>query len=196
MISWPQTVRWRVLFLTFFMVFTQGCGESVEQLIDRDNKYLSTLPVAAPIENTLTEEQRKEFEFFTMLVPESAETTNFAVSLNGQCKLSVVVDPDPWKDLSIVAEKMLPTLTKLDPNVTKARANVAGRGGIVFSLTRKDPATGKNKVQKAFLTTCDHDASMEGMHVVVVSAVVDEDVAAQYSGLVDEMVQSIKVAVF
>jgi hypothetical protein len=193
MISKLQTLRMRVLFLAIFTVFTQGCGESVEQLVDRDNTYLSTLPAAAPVENTLTEDQRKVFEFFTMLVPASAETTNHQVSLNGQCKLNVVVDPDPFKDLSMVAEKMLPALTKLDPNVTKARATVAGRGGIVFSLTRKDPATGKNKMQKAFLTTCDHDASMEVMHVVVVNAVVDEVVAAQYSKLVDEMVQSIKV---
>lgn len=163
------------------------------QQTDRDAAYVSTFPVTGAVSNTLPEDQRKTFEFFTMLVPANAVATGYEVSLNGQCKLTVVVNPEPAGDLSAVVEKVSTAVKKLDANAKQERARVAGREGIVFSLSRTDSATGKKKVQKTFLTTCNHLPSLKGMYVVQVNAVMNDDVASEYSGIVDEMVQSIKV---
>lgn len=166
---------------------------SIDEQSDRDSAYLRTFPAAEVVSNTLTEDQRKIFEFFTMLVPASAQSTNYEVSLNGECKLTVVVDPEPAGDLSALAEKTSTGVKKLDANAKQERAMVAGREGIVFSWSTSDAATGRKKLKKNFLTTCNHLPSLKGMYVVQVLAEMNEDVASEYTGIVDEMVQSIKV---
>jgi len=186
------SARFACLSLTSMLILlASGCGQSLADIEAKDQVYLKQFTARAPVASTLNESTRREFEFFTMLVPNEWKTNHAVAKLNKDCVISVRVDPDPFHELSSSTEQMIEAVKKLGTETSRACTTVAGREGFEITIEHPDKLTGKKVMHKFYTTTLAHDEPSKIMNVIYAEAIISLD-TIDLEGVADEMVSSIR----
>ena len=190
--SGPSNLRLLISAFGISIYGLAGCSPVAEEKVTADQQFLSRFSAAPSINPTLSEKNRAEFEFFTMLVPENHVKNGIGVSIGKECAIAVQVDPDPWQEMSPIVESLIQHVSSNEKETSRSRAIVAGQDGFMIATSSNDKKTGKPSLRRRYVTTLNHDPASKVMITLKVEALVLEENAAEMTPLIDEIVSSIR----